>query len=61
MAGIDKVVVTNMGALKAKYGAGVMLQRDDRYLSLALPESAPPAGTPATAASETEQVQLQGV
>ena len=40
---------------------GLMLQRDDRYLSLALPESAPPAGTPATAASETEQVQLQGV
>lgn len=40
---------------------GLMLQRDDRYLSLALPECAPPPAAPATAASETERVQLQGV
>jgi ribosomal peptide maturation radical SAM protein 1 len=39
----------------------LMLRRDDRFLSLALPSSAPVCPTPATEASETEQAQLRDV
>lgn len=38
---------------------GLMLRRDDLYLSLALPETAPPRGTPTSAGSGTGPARPQ--
>ncbi len=43
------------GALASFVERGLMLRRDDLFLSLALPEPAPPCGTPAAVSSEKEQ------
>ena len=48
-------------ALKWFVEHDLMLQDDDRFLSLALPESSPACPTPAAEASETERALLRGV